>query len=581
MKKSPRNKNNQGPNLLTLLMPYSWLIVLLVLLALFSNGLNLLIPKIIANGIDSYTKGHFDYSNIIIQFFAIGVAILIFQYLQSIVQTYASERVAKDLRERLAIKISRQSYVYIQNITPARLLTNLTSDTDAVKLFISQAIVSMVSSIFLIIGASILMLLINWELAIAVLLIIPIIGGTFFMVLGKVRVLFGKTQGVIDWLNKVINESILGSALIRVLHSENLETDKFREANTNARNIGYQILGYFALLIPIITFVASFATLIILALGGHFVIINKMTLGDFAAFNSYLGILIFPIILIGFMSNVVARASASYMRVVEVLNTEELPDTGTHQAELDGKIELKKISKKYGEKPVLKNVSLLIKPHTKTAIIGPTAAGKTQLLYLLTGLLKADKGTILYDEVQLDEYDKKTLHQQIGLVFQDSIIFNMTLRENIAFSDSVTDKDLQKAIETAELEDFISSLPKKLDTVISERGTSLSGGQKQRVMLARALALNPKILLLDEFTARVDKNTEKKIFGNVQKNYPNMTLVSVTQSIASVENYDQIVLIMDGEILATGTHKELLKKSPEYVQIFQSQRSTSHYELQT
>ena len=347
MKNSPRNKKNQGPNLLTLLMPYSWLIVLLVLLALFSNGLNLLIPKIIANGIDSYTKGHFNYSNIIIQFFAIGVAILIFQYLQSIVQTYASERVAKDLRERLAIKISRQSYVYIQNITPARLLTNLTSDTDAVKLFISQAIVSMVSSIFLIIGASILMLLINWELAIAVLLIIPIIGGTFFMVLGKVRVLFGKTQGVIDWLNKVINESILGSALIRVLHSENLETDKFREANTNARNIGYQILGYFALLIPIITFVASFATLIILALGGHFVIINKMTLGDFAAFNSYLGILIFPIILIGFMSNVVARASASYLRVVEVLNTEELPDTGTHLAELDGKIELKKISKKY------------------------------------------------------------------------------------------------------------------------------------------------------------------------------------------------------------------------------------------
>lgn len=581
MKKPTKNKKNQGPSLFTLLIPYSWLILLLVLLAIFSNGLNLLIPKIIAGGIDAYTKGHFNYTSIILQFSAIAVGILIFQYLQSIVQTYASERVAKDLRERLAIKISGQSYVYIQNITPARLLTNLTSDTDAVKLFISQAIVSMVSSVFLIIGASILMLLINWELALAVLLIIPIIGGTFFMVLGKVRVLFGKTQGVIDWLNKVINESILGSALIRVLHSENLETDKFREANTNARNIGYQILGYFALLIPIITFVASFATLIILALGGHFVIINKMTLGDFAAFNSYLGILIFPIILIGFMSNVVARASASYQRVVEVLDTPENIVEGTHEAELQGTITIKNISKTYGEKPVLKNISLNIKSHTKTAIIGPTAAGKTQLLYILTGLLEADKGSILYDDVPLEKYDKKTLHQQIGLVFQDSIIFNMTLRENIAFSDSVSDADLQKAIETAELADFISKLPKKLDTIISERGTSLSGGQKQRVMLARALALNPKILLLDEFTARVDKNTEKKIFDNVQKNYPDITLVSVTQSIASVEHYDQIVLIMDGEVLATGTHKELLKKSPEYVQIYQSQRSTSHYELQT
>jgi len=158
-------------------------------------------------------------------------------------------------------------------------------------------------------------------------------------------------------------------------------------------------------------------------------------------------------------------------------------------------------------------------------------------------------------------------------------MFNLTLRENIAFSKTVKDEDLENAVATAELKDFIATLPSGLDTVVSERGTSLSGGQKQRIMLARALALNPRVLLLDDFTARVDSQTERKILENVFLNYPGMTLLSVTQKIASVEDYDQIILLMEGEVLAVGTHRELMETCPEYVQIYDSQRSTSHYEL--
>ena len=160
-------------------------------------------------------------------------------------------------------------------------------------------------------------------------------------------------------------------------------------------------------------------------------------------------------------------------------------------------------------------------------------------------------------------------------------MFNMSIRENIAFSDTVTDESLEKAIQTAELKDFVDSLPDKLNTIVSERGNSLSGGQKQRIMLARALAVNPKILLLDDFTARVDTNTEKRILENIQQNYPDLTLLSVTQKIASVENYDKVILLMQGEIIAEGTHQELIKTSPEYVQIYNSQQSTSNYELQS
>jgi ATP-binding cassette subfamily B protein len=199
---------------------------------------------------------------------------------------------------------------------------------------------------------------------------------------------------------------------------------------------------------------------------------------------------------------------------------------------------------------------------------------------LLIGLLKPTSGTVTYDGEPIDSYDKESLHRRVGFVFQDSVIFNLTVRENIAFSTSVGEQDIDKSIATAELDGFIAALPNGLETVVSERGTSLSGGQKQRVMLARALALNPRVLLLDDFTARVDATTERAILENVHQNYPGITLVSVTQKIASVVDYDQIILLMEGEVLATGTHQELMETSPEYVQLYDSQRSTSHYEVQ-
>ncbi len=572
---------NKKPGILHLLKPYLGIVTLLIVFTVLSNGINLLIPKLISKTIDAFSLGNFSYEPIIIQFSVAVIAIFIFSYLQSIIQTYASEKVARDLRTKLADKISKQSYAFIEQANPSKLLTNLTADVDSIKLFISQAIASIVSSLFIIVGASILMIAINWKLALCVIAIIPIIGITFFVVLKKVRALFIQSRAVIDWLNKVINESILGAAIIRVVNSQQPEYNKFLEANTKARDFGLKILYLFAGLIPVITFTANMAGLSILALGGHFVITGSMSLGNFAAFNSYVSMLIFPILIIGFMSNVIAQATASYTRISNIIETSDPSETGTVTEELKGKIELKDVNMLYGQTPVLKDISFTVEPGSKVAVIGPTAAGKTQLLYLLTGLMKPSSGFITFDGRSIEEYKSESFHRQVGYVFQDSIIFNMSVRENIAFSDTVTDESLEKAIETAELKDFIEALPEKLSTIVSERGSSLSGGQKQRIMLARALALDPKILLLDDFTARVDNNTEKKILENIQRNYPELTLLSVTQKIASVEEYDQIVLLMQGELIAIGRHGELLQTSPEYVQLLNSQKSTSNYELQS
>jgi len=573
------SEKSSKASVFSLLRPYSGMVTFLVLFALISNGVNLFLPKIISQAIDSFTGGHFVFKTVVLKFLIASLVIFIFTYLQSIVQTYASEKVALDLRTRLSDKISRQSYSYILKTNPSKLLTHLTSDIDSIKMFVSMAVVTIFSSVFMIIGTCVLLIMINYKLAVPIIAIIPIIGGAFFIVLRKVKVLFKRSREIIDWLNKVINESIMGSAIIRVLNSQQSEYHKFLEANTDARDLGLAILRLFATLIPVVTFTANLGMITILMLGGHFVITGSMTLGDFAAFNSYLGLLIFPILMIGFMSNIIAQASASYQRINELLEAPELLEAGTLKATLQGNIELVDVSLSYGQKPILKNISFTVKGGTHVAIIGPTAAGKSQLLNLLTDLVKPDSGTILFDNENVESYDKESFRSQVGFVLQDSVIFNMSLRENIAFSDNVTDASLEKAINTAELMDFVDSLPDKLNTIVSERGTNLSGGQKQRIMLARALAINPKIVLLDDFTARVDRNTEKKILANLQINYPELTLLSITQKIDSIKHYEQIILLMEGEVIAKGTHKELMYSCTEYVQISNSQRSTSLYEL--
>ncbi|NSW93788.1 MAG: ABC transporter ATP-binding protein [Bacteroidales bacterium] len=580
MKKSagePKIKPEAG--LFSVAGPYKGFVIVLIIMALAGSSINLLIPKIIARSIDAFSAGRFHAGTVITEFLLAATGIFIFSFFQGVLQTLTAEKVAKDLRNKLADKISYQNYLYILKANPSRLLTNLTSDMDSVKMFVSQAFVNIISSVFIIIGASVLLISINWKLALAVLTIVPVIAIAFYTVFRRVRVLFKKSREVIDALNRIINESILGAALIRVLNSQQVESQKFLEKNTESLDLGLSIVRLFSVLVPIIMFVSNIAVVIILALGGHFVVTGSLSLGNFAAFNSYIVMLIFPVMMIGFMSNIIASATASYGRIRQVLDEPVQEETGTLNTEIKGDIALKNVFLSFGEKDLLKNVSLSVRAGSKTAIIGPTAAGKSQLLYILSNLIPPASGVVELDGISSERYSGSVFHRQIGFVFQDSVLFNMSLRENIAFNDAVTEETLRKAIETAELSDFIEALPEKLDTIVSERGTSLSGGQKQRIMLARALALNPKILLLDDFTSRVDRKTENKIFCNIQNNYPGITLVSVTQKIAPVKHFDQVILIMEGEIIASGKHKDLKEKFPEYIQIYNSQKSTHHYEL--
>jgi ATP-binding cassette subfamily B protein len=573
-----RGRPPVGPSLKPLLKPYRGWIALLLVLTVAGNALGLLVPRVIGRAIDSFTAHKLNLNAALFEMAALTIGTFVLGNLQSVVQTVSSERVARDLRARLADVISRQSYASIETMTPAKLLTNLTSDVDAIKNFVAQALAQLIAAVFTIIAASALLLWLNWRLALPVLAILPLMGLTFFMVMRRVRKLFMEVAGTIDRLNRVLNENIVGAALVRLLDTGKREFTRFLGVNDEARSIGMKILNQFASMMPVISFLANLAVLTILTLGGHFVIAGTMSLGDFTQFNAFLVILIFPIFIIGFTSMMISQAQASYGRISVVLNAPPPPADGEATDVLSGAIDVRDLTLKYGEHKVLDAISFEIAPRSRTAIVGPTAAGKSQLFYVMTGLLAPTSGELLYDDRPIQEYRRSRLCAQIGFVFQDSKLFNLTLRENIAFNANVDDRQLARAIETAELHDFVAGLPQGLDTIVSERGLSLSGGQKQRIMLARALAIEPRILFLDDFTARVDLATEAKILANVRRNYPELTLISITQKIAPVEDFDQIILLMEGEVLATGTHDELVHSSPEYVQILRSQASTDTLE---
>ncbi len=563
------------PSLISFLKNFRGLIFVVIALSFVVNGLTLVLPRINSRAIDSLASQTYNRDDFLLILAVVATLTLVLGLLQTIIGNITAEKIAAELRRQVIEKVSRQTFNYVNQVTTARLLTNLTVDVDAVKNFINQGLVIAFAAVVQLVGSAILLLTINWKLAIPVLISIPILVVAFGFIFKNIQKYFSMAQVVIDKLNRVINESIVGSALVRVLRAQRSENIKFQAASQEAKGIGEKIITGFAGLVPIINIVVNASFLVVLGYGGLQIIDQTLSAGDFAAFFSYIFIFIGPVILIGFLASSVQRAFVTYTRIKEVIDAEEPKNLGTIRKELKGEIELKKVSLTIGAKSILDDISFKIKAKTRVGIIGPTAAGKTQIFYLITGLIAPTSGEIDLDGTPVNKYDADSLYSQVGMVFQDSMIFNSSIRDNVGFRGEVPEEQIWKAIETAELKTFVESLPEKLDTLISERGASLSGGQKQRLTLARALALNPKVLLLDDFTARVDINTERKILDNLSKNYPNITIIAITQKIESVKDFDNVILIMEGELIATGTHTEMLAKSLEYQQIFNSQRQAA------
>ncbi len=558
---------------LKLLFYKNWRVfILLAVISLGLNAVTLTIPFLIGQLINAH-QDTFPLQTVFLLITAV-VGTLIMTLVEVIILAYLGEKIAFDLREQLMSKVIRQPYQYVQKTGTDTLLTLFTSDISNIRQVMTFGILDLSAAFVLFVGATTMMFLTNITLAWVALASIPLIGLLFFGVfkIGGAAKIFEDVQKNNAVLNRFISETIFGAALVRVLNSGAVESERFAVPNTEAKMYNYKIIKLFSILFPIIALILSVTSGVLLYLGGARVINDQFSLGQLVSFLSYYALLSIPIFIIGFGTQFLTRGFISLKRISEILDEPELVHGGTHAGILTGALKVEAVTVEKNGKYILKNVSFEIQPGTKNALIGPTGAGKTQLLNILTSLLAADSGTVRYDGVDIQEWNTRSLLSQIGLVFQQSIIFNASVRENIAFGDKIDEVKLQKALLVSNSDEFIEQLPQKLDTVISERGGDLSGGQKQRLMLARALYIEPKLLLLDDFTARVDTKTEQKILNNLTKYYPETTVLNITQKVETIKNYDQIIVLEEGEVVGVGTHKTLLKSSSEYAQIVRSQQ---------
>jgi ATP-binding cassette, subfamily B, bacterial len=557
----------------SLFLKYKFYLIAIVLFSFVANGLNLYVPKLVGETIDKLISKQTGDNNIVITLSIIIFASLAFSLIELVFSTWFSEKFAQDLRVSAFSNLVKQPYQYVIQEGSAKIITIFGSDVDNIQENFTNSLSYLFQALVLFIGAAYLMFSVSWKLTIIAILTLPLISLVFSNIFARIGKLFGQSQINLTDLNNIATETTSSSTLVRVLSAFKWEQAKYTNANTQSKDISIKIVKGFSLMIPITTFITNIATIAFIYFGGRLYESNELTVGQLTAFIGYFSLLITPIFILGFTSQGISQALASWKRVEPVINANEQKVDGIHTAkQLLGQYELKNVTLEYLGKKVLDNISLTIPAGQKTALLGPTGAGKSQLLNLLIGLNQPTSGEILLDGVNLVDWNKDDLLSKVGIVFQDSLIFDGTLHNNITMGRDVNNEQINKAIDTAELSSFTSSMSDNVETMLQEKGSNLSGGQKQRVTLARALVTNPDLLLLDDFTARVDKATENSIQSKIANNYPKTSIVQVCQKIETIQNYDNIIVLMEGQLVGQGTHQFLLDTSNEYQQIYKSQQ---------
>jgi ATP-binding cassette, subfamily B, bacterial len=549
-----------------LIYNYKNYLSLLFILVLIVTGLSLAIPNITGEILKSIESQKLDWNLIKILSALVGFT-FVFEVLQQVIGAKFREQVGFDLRQKLMDKVVTQNYTRVNEIGIGQIITLFGSDVTNVKDIMAGELVLSIKAMLLFVGALILLFVTNWKLGLIAFISLPIIIAAFGWIFKSVTKYFKLSQENQTDLNNTISQNIYGANLVRVQNSQAWETSKFDKYTDESRQISFKIIEAFSALIPIINTISSWTTFGILYFGAITYIAGQIKLGDINAYISYYALLTAPIFIIGFNSQGIARLGVSLKRINELLTGKEEIHSGEFKEEIKHGLELQNVNLEYVGKIVLKDINFKIPIGKKTAILGPTGAGKSLLISLLTGMIKPTNGEILIDDVEIHNWDQNFIKAKMTTVFQESLIFIGDLKQNIILNRDFDQTKFDQALETSTLGELY-----KTKGGISELGGNLSGGQKQRLTLARALYNRPQILLLDDFTARVDGDTETKIQKLLKQNYPETTIVSISQSIDTIKNYDQIILIMEGEILAIGTHEELMKNSPEYKQIEASQR---------
>ena len=515
---------------------------------------------------------------------AAGLAIVAFaaaRGLFSFLQSYNAERlsqgVAFDLRNDLFAKVQRLSFSYHDRNQTGQLMIRATDDVEKVRLFIGQGLLLALQSVVLLVGTLIILLLSNLQLTLAVLPVLPV-ALVLFMVFGAIsQPLFAVIQAKLSALNTLLQENLAGIKVIKAFAREPQEQAKFEQSAEALMRQQIRVVRIFTFLFPLIFLIANLGQSIVLYAGGQQIIDGTLTLGQYQEFSLYLIFIFIPVGQLGIIITQMAQAAASAGRIFEILDAQsDVTDKpgAMPMPSIQGRVEFKDVTFRYpgGGAPVLNKVSFEAQPGQTVALLGATGSGKSTIINLLPRFYDPGDGRIAIDGHDLRDVTIDSLRQQIGIVLQETNLFTGTIRDNIAFGrpDASMDQVIEAA-KAAAAHDFIMEFPQGYDTPVGERGTTLSGGQKQRIAIARALLLDPRILILDDSTSSVDLVTEYKIQKALDRLMRGRTSFVIAQRISTVLNADQILVLDKGVVSARGTHEELMESSEIYAQIYQSQ----------
>ncbi len=527
------------------------------------------------------TADKVDAPNVLVTSAIVIVIFAIFRGLFSFLQAYWAERnsqaIAYDMRNDLFAKIQRLSFSYHDRNQTGQLMVRATDDIEKVRLFIGQGLLQLAGAFVLIVGALIIIFATNAQLALVVLPVLPV-AFVLFAIFGSVsQPLFIKVQMRLSALNTLLQENLAGIKVIQAFVREKSEQAKFTDAADQVMKQQITVARLFTFLFPLTFMVANLGQAATLYFGGKQIIAGTLSVGEWQEFTLYLVYLFFPMAQFGFIITQLGQAAASASRIFEILDAKnDVADKpgATELPAVRGKVTFDNVTFRYfpGGEPVLRNVSFEAKPDQTVALLGATGSGKTTIINLIPRFYDASDGAIKIDEVDVRDVTLSSLRSQIGIVLQETNLFSGSIRENIAFGRSdASMEEVIAAAQAAAAHDFIMSFPQGYETPVGERGTTLSGGQKQRIAIARALLLNPHILILDDSTSSVDLKTEKQIQGALDKLMKGRTSFVIAQRISTVMKADLILVMERGQIVASGTHAELMEESAIYAEIYNSQ----------
>ncbi|MGM0401849.1 MAG: ABC transporter ATP-binding protein [Chloroflexota bacterium] len=509
----------------------------------------------------------------------VGAALLrgLFEFAQGALAARTAQGVAYDMRNVLYAKIQSLSFSYHDRTHTGQLLTRATSDVDRVRGFVGNGVVRFLTAVLMMGGSLFLLFNISWRLALIMVAAIPVTFALFGFFARKALPLFRQIQERLSDLNTILQENLAGVRVVKAFAREEYEKERFEEASRAFYDVNIAVNRILSLGFPTIFGILNAVTLAVYWLGGRHVIEEVLSIGQLVAFANYIMMAFFPILMMGMIVAMLSSASASAQRIFEILDAssqvEEKPDA-IDLSPIEGRVVFDNVTFRYyeGAEPVLENVSFEAEPGQTIALLGATGSGKSTIINLIPRFYEVDEGSVTIDGYDVRDVTLESLRAQIGIVLQETNLFEGTIRENIAFGrPDAPMEEIVAAAKAAEAHDFITGFSKGYETHVGEHGVNLSGGQKQRIAIARALLLDPRILILDDATSSVDMVTEYQIQKALERLMEGRTSFVIAQRVATVLNADKIIVLEDGEIAATGTHKELLATSETYTEIYDSQ----------